>query len=75
MGRMLGLFVMGLIGVLGLILIVLLALFLARFFVALIPITLVGIFLWTGIRWLIGLVWLIVMGVLSVLHTLWHLLV
>jgi len=74
MCRMLGLFVMGLIGVLGLILVVLLALFLARFFVVLIPITLVGVFLWTGIRWLVGLVWFIVMGVVSVLHTLWHLL-
>jgi len=74
MCRMLGLFVMGLIGVLGLILVVLLALFLARFFVVLIPITLVGVFLWTGIRWLVGLVWFIVMSVVSVLHTLWHLL-
>jgi hypothetical protein len=70
MGRMLGLFVMGLIGVLGLVFVVLLALFLARVFVALIPITLVAVFLWTGIRWLVGLGWFIVMGVVSVLHTL-----
>jgi hypothetical protein len=75
MGRMLGLFVMGLIGVLGLVFVVLLALFLARVFVGLIPIALVAVFLWTGIRWLVGLGWFIVMGVVSVLHTLWHLLV
>lgn len=67
-------FVVGLIGVLGLIMIGLLALFIVPFFVALIPITLVGAFLWTSIRWFIGLVWFIVMSVVSTLQTLWHIL-
>jgi hypothetical protein len=69
---MLGLFVVGLIGVIGLIIISLLALFIVPFFAALIPVTLVGLFLWTSIRWLAGLVWFIVMGAASILHSLWH---
>lgn len=72
---MLGLFVMGLLGVFGLVLVVVLMLFVARVFVALLPITLVGLFLWTGIRWLVGFVWFLVMGVVSVLQSLWHFLV
>jgi hypothetical protein len=71
---MLGLFVVGLIGVIVLIIFGLLALFIVPFFTALIPVTLVGLFLWTGIRWLAGLVWFIVMGAASILHTLWHVL-
>jgi hypothetical protein len=61
---------MGLISVLGLILVVLLAWFIALFFMALIPITLVGVFLWTGLRWLVGLVWFIVTDIASILQTL-----
>ena len=74
MGRMLGLFVLGLIGVLGLVLVVVLALALARFLAALLPITLVGIFLWTGLRWVLGVIGFLVMGVVTVLQALWHLL-
>jgi len=69
---MLGLFVAGLIGVIGLIIIGFLAMFIVPFFLAFIPVTLVGVFLWTGIRWLSGLFWLVVMGAVSILQTLWH---
>jgi hypothetical protein len=69
---MLGLFIVGLIGVIGLIIIGFLAMFIIPFFVALIPVAFVGLFLWTGIRWLAGLVWFIVMGAVSILQTLWH---
>jgi len=69
-----GLFVVGLIGVIGLIIIGFLALFIVPLFVALIPITLMGLFLLTGIRWLVGLASFIVMGVVSILQTLWHIL-
>jgi len=71
---MLGLFFVGLIGVIGIIIISLLALFIVPVFAALIPITLVGLFLWTGIRWLVGLASFIVMGFVSMLQTLWHIL-
>ena len=69
---MLGLFVVGLISVIGLVITGLVALFVIPFFVALIPITLVGVFLWTGIRWLIGFVSFIFMGATSILQTLWQ---
>ena len=69
---MIGLFVAGLIGVIGLIIIGFLAMLIVPVFVAAIPITLVGLFLWTGIRWLAGLFWFIVMGAVSILQTLWH---
>lgn len=69
---MLSLFIVGMIGVIGLIIISLLALFIVPFFAALIPVALVGLFLWTGIRWLAGLVWFIVMGAVSILRTLWY---
>jgi hypothetical protein len=69
---MLGLFGLGVIGVIGLIIIGMLALFLVPFVVALIPIALVGIILWTGIRWIAGLVWFIIMGAVSILQTLWY---
>jgi len=68
---MFGLFVMGLI---GLIVVILLALFIVPFFVALIPITLVGLLLWIGVRWFVGLAWFLVMGVVSLLQTLWRIL-
>jgi hypothetical protein len=69
---MLGLFFVGLIAVIGLIIIGLLALFIVPFFAVLVPITLLGLFLWTGIHWLASLVSFIVMGALSILHRLWH---
>ena len=69
---MVGLFVAGLIGVIGLIIIGVLAMFIVPFFLAFIPVTLAGLFLWTGIRWLAGLFWFIVMGAVSILQTLWH---
>jgi hypothetical protein len=69
---MLGLFGLSVIGVLGLLIIGFLALFLIPFAVALIPITLVGIILWTGIRWIAGLAWFIIMGAVSILQTLWY---
>jgi len=69
---MLGLFVAGIIGVIGLIIIGFLAIFIVPFFVAFIPVTLAGLFLWTGIRWLVGLFRFIVMGAVSILQTLWH---
>jgi hypothetical protein len=67
-----GLFVVGLIAVIGLVFIGLLALFVIPFLLALIPITHVGLFLWKGIHWIVGLASFIFMGVASVLQTLWH---
>ena len=68
---MLYVFIVGVIGVIGLIVIVMLALFLAPFLVSLVPVAIVGIVLWTGFRLLAGLAWFLIMGVFSVLQSLW----
>ncbi len=65
-------FFVSLISVIGLIIIVLAALFLVPFLVTLIPITIIGMFLWSGIHLLAGLAWFIVMGAVSILQTLWQ---
>lgn len=64
-------FVAGIIGVIGLIVLGMLALFLVPFLVSLIPIAIVGIVLWTGFRLLAGLAWFVIMGIFSVLQTIW----
>ncbi|MCW4041918.1 MAG: phosphoethanolamine transferase CptA, partial [Candidatus Bathyarchaeota archaeon] len=68
---MLSVFIVGLIGVIGLIVVGMLALFLVPFLVSLIPVAIVGIVLWTGFRVLAGLAWFVIMGVFSVLQSIW----
>lgn len=65
-------FVVGIIGVIGLIALGLLALFLAPFLASLIPIAIGGIVLWTGFRLLAGLAWFVIVGIFSVLQTIWY---
>ncbi len=65
-------FVVGLIGVIGLIALGMLALFLAPFLASLIPIVIGGIVLWTGFRLLAGLAWFVIVGIFSVLQTIWY---
>ena len=69
---MLRVFIAGIIGVIGLIVLGMLALFLVPFLASLIPITIVGIVLWTGFRLLAGLAWFVIMGIFSVLQTIWY---
>ena len=68
---MLSMFIVGVIGVIGLIVVGMLALFLVPFLVSLIPVAIVGIVLWTGFRVLAGLAWFVIMGVFSVLQSIW----
>ena len=68
---MLSVFIVGVIGVIGLIVVGMLALFLVPFLVSLIPVAIVGIVLWTGFRVLSGLAWFVIMGVFSVLQSIW----
>jgi hypothetical protein len=68
---MLSVFIVGVIGVIGLIVVGMLALFLVPFLVSLIPVAIVGIVLWTGFRVLAGLAWFVIMGVFSVLQSIW----
>lgn len=64
-------FLVGIIGVIGLIVVGMLALFLVPFLASLIPLAIGGIVLWTGFRLLAGLAWAVIMGILSVLQTIW----
>lgn len=59
------------VGVIGLIVVGMLALFLVPFLVSLIPVAIVGIVLWTGFRVLAGLAWFVIMGVFSVVQSIW----
>ena len=64
-------FIAGIIGVIGLIVLGMLALFLAPLLISLIPFTIGGLVLWTGFRLLAGLAWFVIMGIFSVLQTIW----
>lgn len=64
-------FIAGIIGVIGLIVLGMLALFLVPFLVSLIPIAIAGVVFWTGFRLLAGLAWFVIMGIFSVLQTIW----
>jgi len=66
---MLGLIVLGLIGVIALIIIGFLLVLIFPLFFVVVPVVGVFILIVSGIRWLAGVIWFIIIGVVSLLKT------